>query len=171
MTESAAAGLQPQPAASPEALAPTKIQVNDLHFYYHGFHALNAAHAVHMARDDVAAQAVVGAQGFFEVDGSGFAQTCGLVQRFRRDVDGETPFGRGQRGDRHAGAVEGDAVAQADIVQVAGGRGEGEPLAVLRGRAEVVDGGDAPDAGDDAGEHPGIFAGSPRRASCARAKA
>ena len=39
MTESAA-GLHPQPAASQAPDVPTKIQVNDLHFYYNGFHAL-----------------------------------------------------------------------------------------------------------------------------------
>src|ERR1051325_8357890 len=37
MTESAAAGIHPQPAA---ALAPTKLRVRDLNFYYNGFHAL-----------------------------------------------------------------------------------------------------------------------------------
>jgi hypothetical protein len=48
------------------------------------------AYAVHMARNQVATQAVVGAQGFFQVDGPGSARP-GLVQRLGRDVDGEAP--------------------------------------------------------------------------------
>jgi len=60
MTESAAAGLQPQPAASPEANAPTKIQVNDLHFYYHGFHALKG---INMAIPEKKVTAIIGPSG------------------------------------------------------------------------------------------------------------
>ena len=51
-------------------------------------------------------------------------------------------------------------VPQADVIQVAARGGDGEPFAMRLGRTEVVDGGDTPDAGDDAGEHPAIFAGS-----------
>ena len=60
MTESAAAGLHPQPAASPGAIAPTKIQVNDLHFYYNGFHALKG---IAMAVPEKKVTAIIGPSG------------------------------------------------------------------------------------------------------------
>jgi hypothetical protein len=81
--------------------------------------------------DDVAAQAVVGAQGFFEVDGAGFGQAGGFGQRFGGDVDGEAVEGKVQRRGRHAGAVERDAVAQAHVIKVTRRRLDGEALAVV----------------------------------------
>ena len=73
----------------------------------------------------------MGAQGFFEVDGAGCGESGGFVQRFGRDVDRELVEGWVKRGDGHAGAIERDAVAQAHVVEVAGGRLDGEALAVL----------------------------------------
>ena len=61
-------------------------------------------------------------------------------------------------GDRHAGAVERDAVTQADVVEIAGGETMVRRLPWGRA-AEVVDGGDAPHAGNDSGEHRGILEG------------
>jgi len=111
-----------------------------------------------MAGDDVAAEPVVGAQCLFEVDRAGLVEARRAGQRLRRDVDTELPRDRVEPGDGHAGTIEGDAVAETDIVQV-GGRGfEGQSLAVGGRAAEGVYGDDAPDAGDDSGEHRGIFA-------------
>ncbi|MNT31338.1 hypothetical protein D3C72_1671680 [compost metagenome] len=117
------------------------------------------ADAVHVARDDVAAEAVARAQGLLEVDAAAFVGQAGrLVEGLRGNVDGELPAFRCERGDRHAGAVERDAVAEPDVVEVAVGHLDAESLAVGGGGAEVVDGGDAPHAGDDSGEHFHIFA-------------
>ncbi|MCW8808536.1 MAG: phosphate ABC transporter ATP-binding protein PstB [Rhodanobacter sp.] len=41
MTERAVAALNPQPADTSVAIAPTKLKVRDLYFYYNGFQALN----------------------------------------------------------------------------------------------------------------------------------
>lgn len=93
--------------------------------------AADMSHAIHMARDDVPTQSVVGAQGFFQIDGAGLVQAAGFVERLGRDVDGEVQAARGQGGDGHARAVEGDAVAQCDVVEVAVGRLDAKTLAVL----------------------------------------
>ena len=77
------------------------------------------------------AQAVLGAQRLFEVDRAGFCQTGGLVQGFGRDVDREAALGAVKLDHRHAGAIERNAVPQAHVVEVAGGRLDLEPLAVL----------------------------------------
>jgi len=119
----------------------------------------DAADAVHVARHDVAAKAVARAQGLLEVDAAAFVgQAGGLVEGFGGNVDGELLALGSERGDRHAGAIERDAVAETDVVEVARGHLDAESLAMGGGGAEVVDGGDAPHAGDDSGEHPGIFA-------------
>ncbi|MGN6236607.1 phosphate ABC transporter ATP-binding protein PstB [Dyella sp. KULCS107] len=60
MTESAAAGLHPQPSASQAPAVPTKIQVNDLHFYYNGFHALKG---ISMAIPEKKVTAIIGPSG------------------------------------------------------------------------------------------------------------
>ena len=89
------------------------------------------ADAIHMARHDVATEPVMGAQGFFEVDGAGCGQPGGLVQRFGRNVDRELVLGGVKGGDGHTGTIERNTVAQAHVVEVAGGRLQGETLAVL----------------------------------------
>ena len=60
MTESAAAGLHPQPSASQAPAVPTKIQVNDLHFYYNGFHALKG---ISLAIPEKKVTAIIGPSG------------------------------------------------------------------------------------------------------------
>ena len=57
MTESAAAGIHPQPAA---ALAPTKLRVRDLNFYYNGFHALKG---INMDIPEKKVTAIIGPSG------------------------------------------------------------------------------------------------------------
>jgi hypothetical protein len=89
---------------------------------------------------------------------AGLVKAGGAGQRLGRDVHAELPCDRIEPGDGHAGAIERDAVAEADIVQVCRRGFEGQPLAVGRRAAEGVHGDDAPDAGDDSGEHRGIFA-------------
>ena len=91
----------------------------------------DAADAVHMARDNMAAQTVVGAQRFFEVDGTGLGQAAGFAQRFGRDVDGELVASGVQVGGGHARAIEGDAVARADVVEVARWRFDGQSIAMV----------------------------------------
>ena len=60
--------------------------------------------------------------------------------------------------DRHACAVEGDAVTQTDIVQVMRRCADLKAFAMIQRATQVVNGGDAPHAGDDSGEHARIFA-------------
>ena len=60
MTESAAAGLHPQPVAGSEPIAPTKIKVSDLHFYYNGFHALKG---INMDIPEKKVTAIIGPSG------------------------------------------------------------------------------------------------------------
>lgn len=60
MTESAAAGLNPQPIAGSEPIAPTKIKVSDLHFYYNGFHALKG---INMEIPEKKVTAIIGPSG------------------------------------------------------------------------------------------------------------
>ncbi|MNR37022.1 hypothetical protein D3C85_1550050 [compost metagenome] len=56
-------------------------------------------------------------------------------------------------GDRHAGAVERNAVAQADIVEVARRGFNDQALAMGGGVAKRLHGGNAPHAGDDSSKH------------------
>ena len=106
-----------------------------------------------MAADDMAAEAVGGSQGLFEVEGPGVIKACGFVQALCRNVDGK-PIGGGiETGEGHAGAVEGNAVAELGVVEVAPGGGDGEPEAVLGVGAEGRDFSDLAEACDDAGEH------------------
>ena len=63
------------------------------------------------------------------------------------------------RYSRHAGAVDRDAVAQPYVAKVTRRRLDGEPLAVVGGAAQAMDGDNAPDVGDDSSKHPIIFAG------------
>src|SRR5215469_850249 len=60
MTESAAAGIHPQSAATPAPIAPTKIKVRDLHFYYNGFHALKG---INMDIPEKKVTAIIGPSG------------------------------------------------------------------------------------------------------------
>ena len=91
----------------------------------------HVADAVHVAGHDMAAQPVVRAQGFFQVDGTRLGQAGGPVQRFGGNVDGEARLLGRQGGDGHAGAVERNAVTQAHVIEVAGRRFDGETLAML----------------------------------------
>ena len=92
------------------------------------------AHAIHVARHDVAAQTVVGSQGFFEIDAAGFGictpQPGGFVQRLSRDVNGELALRRVDRSHRHAGPVERNAVSQANVVKVIRRASDGQPFAM-----------------------------------------
>ena len=87
--------------------------------------------AVHMARHDVATQAVMGTQGFFKVDATQFGQATGAGQRFGRDVDGELMGVEVKAGDGHARAIQSDAVPQTDVVEITCGRLQSEALAVV----------------------------------------
>ncbi|MET3651122.1 phosphate ABC transporter ATP-binding protein PstB [Dyella japonica] len=60
MTESAAAGIHPQSAATPAPIAPTKLKVRDLHFYYNGFHALKG---INMDIPEKKVTAIIGPSG------------------------------------------------------------------------------------------------------------
>ena len=93
------------------------------------------------------------AQGLFQIDGAGGAQPGGLEQRLGRDVDGELRRGWVHAGDRHAGAIERNAVAQAHIVEVARRGRNDQPLAVRGSVAKSLHGGDLPHAGDDSCKH------------------
>ena len=79
----------------------------------------DGADAVHMAAHDVAAQAVVGAQCFFQIHDARRAQPCGALKRLGRNVDREGAGGAVKRGDCHAGAIQGDAVAVFHVIQIA----------------------------------------------------
>ena len=102
----------------------------------YAFHAAlkpgeDAEQWTHMPGDDVAAQAVVGAQGFFQVDAALLVQAAGAGQRLGRDVNRELVAGNVQGGDGHASAIERDAVPQSDVVEVPGRRLQGEALAMV----------------------------------------
>src|SRR5690606_26227058 len=91
-----------------------------------------------------------------------FDEASRLGERFGGNVDGELLVRQVERGDGHAGAVEGDAVTETHVIEIVARAtvrraGDGEPLAVLQRAAEVVAGGDTPHAGDDAGEHGRYF--------------
>ena len=88
------------------------------------------AHAIDMAGHDMAAQAVMGTQGFFKIDGTQRGQTGGFVERFGRHIDGELLLGQVQGGGGHTSAIERNAVAQAHIVQVMRRTGDGQALAM-----------------------------------------
>jgi len=57
-------------------------------------------------------------------------EATGFVERLGRHIDGKLMRGKVEGGDGHAGAVDGDAVAQANVVQVARGHLESESLAM-----------------------------------------
>ena len=80
------------------------------------------------------------------------------MSRDSAEMSMELLLRRVERGDGHAGAVERNAVAEPDIVEIPVGHRNAESFAVGGGGAEVVDGGDAPHAGNDSGEHSHIFA-------------
>src|SRR5574343_672371 len=111
------------------------------------------ADTVHMARHQMPAQAVIGAQGFFQVDGATLIQPGRLVQRLGGNVHGEGVACRVHASHCHAGAVEGDAIAQTHIVQVASGWDHAQPLAVGGRFAQGLHGGNMPRAGDDSSKH------------------
>jgi hypothetical protein len=58
-----------------------------------------------------------------------------------------------ETGDCHAGAVKSNAVSQRDVVQVMRRCADLKAFAMIQRATQVVNGGDAPHAGDDAGEH------------------
>jgi len=109
-------------------------------------------------------------EGFFQVNGAQRVQPGRLVQRFGGDVDGELFLGHIKGGDRHAGAVERNAVAKTDIVQITNGCLYGQALAMGYRFAQSLDGGNAAYAGDDACEHGNIFAGKGQGTGAPRGK-
>lgn len=90
----------------------------------------DAADAIHMTGHDVPAQAIVGPQRFLEVNGAKSVQAGCFIEGLRRNVDREFLRGHIKGGDRHASAIERNAVAQAHIVQIARRGLNGEALAV-----------------------------------------
>ena len=74
---------------------------------------------------------LVGTQGFFQVDFTHAVQAAGFVQWLGGNVDAKNMVVGLDIGDSHASAVDGDAVAQADIGQIACGHGQAQALAVL----------------------------------------
>ena len=112
------------------------------------------ADAVDMTADQVTTEPVVGAQGFLEVDrATRRGQPRRARQALGRYVDAE---GRGvavEGRDCHASTVDGDAVAERHVLEVARWRGDAESLAVLCIAAERAHVGYPADAGDDACEH------------------
>ena len=61
-------------------------------------------------------------------------------------------------GHGHAGAIERNAVAQADVIQIGGRAINGEALAMGRCIAERINAGNAANAADDSCKHLAIFA-------------
>ena len=90
------------------------------------------AHAVHMAANDVPTQAVVGAQGFFQVHRAGLGQPTRMGQRLGRHVYRELVAVKVDGGGRHASAVDGNAVAQGHVGQITGRAGNAEAFAMGR---------------------------------------
>ena len=109
-----------------------------------------------MARDDVATEPVMGTQGFFKVDRANGRQTGGFAERFGRDVYRELLVRHVERGDRHARAVERNAVAKPSVVQLIRGAFDAESFARGCRLAQRRNGSDAADAGDDSCKHPPI---------------
>ena len=101
----------------------------------------------------MAVEAGVGAHRLFEVDFAGGVEAGGLVEAFGRDLDMESPRLGLEADDGHAGARQGDAVAEGDVVEKARRRLDRERLAEGRAGAERLRFDDAADAADDAGEH------------------
>ncbi|KAH0439004.1 hypothetical protein KCU90_g3345, partial [Aureobasidium melanogenum] len=74
------------------------------------------AEAVHVSGDDMAAEPIVRAQRLLEIDLARLAQARRAVQAFARYVDFKRM--RGLSHDRHAGALNRDAVAKLDIFEI-----------------------------------------------------
>ena len=83
-----------------------------------------------MAGDDVATQPVVRPQRLFEVHLADGIEPGGACQRFGRDVEAKGAGSRVDAGYGHAGAIERDAVTQADVTDVCGGAFDREVFAV-----------------------------------------
>ena len=74
--------------------------------------------AVDVPGHNVPAEPVMGTQGFFQVDRAFKVQPSGFVQRFGRDIHRERVVLNIKRGHGHARAIDGNAVAQRNVVQV-----------------------------------------------------
>jgi hypothetical protein len=81
--------------------------------FTHGLEGMYLSQAIDVAGDQVAAQALGQGQGFFQVDFAGGVQAGRQAQAFTGDIDGEAALALLDHG--HAGAIEGDRIAQADI--------------------------------------------------------
>ena len=81
----------------------------------HRLEAVHGAQSVHVAGNQVPAEALGQGQRLFQVDFAGRVQADGLAQALARDVDREGAGGLGDHG--HAGTIDGDRVAQHDIGQ------------------------------------------------------
>ena len=117
----------------------------------------DAGGGVHVAGDQMPAQAVHGAQGFLQIDPSLLSQAVGFGQRFGRDLDVEMAGFFIQSCDGHARTIQGDAVAQTDIVQVATWGLQGEAFAVRGVGAQILNVDDVAKASDDSSKHGGYF--------------
>ena len=71
------------------------------------------------------------AQGFFKVDNTLLGQPTGFIQRLRRDVDSELMASCINADRCHAGTIDGDAVAQAHVIEVVQWRFDGQSLAMV----------------------------------------
>ena len=92
--------------------------------------SLHGADTVDMAGHDMAAEPIMGTQRFLEIDRSALGQTGGLVQRLGRHVDLETVRCQVDTGGGHACAVDGDAVADTDVVEISVRANDGQALAM-----------------------------------------
>src|SRR5690606_34099973 len=111
------------------------------------------AHPVHMATDDVSAEARAGGEGLFQIEAparlplANGGQGQGLLRYIRPEALA------GQLGGREADAVAGDGVAQLHVGQV--------QLAGVDFQAQVALAGfnlvDATDGFDDSGKHSGLW--------------
>ena len=111
-----------------------------------------------MAADEVAAEPITHAQGLLQVDRAGPVQADGPLEALVGHLDIETPGM--QRDDGHAGALQGNRIADGDIIQIesAGIDLQTDPgpfmdRCIGRHIGQRSDGDDAADGRDDTCEH------------------
>ena len=112
---------------------------------------LNPSQSVHVSEDEMAAEKVVQTHGFFQVHPVAGLQHAKVrpFQGFRRNVRREAPVPPGGHGQ--AGPVDGDAVADADLLKVHRRFDPEQRIGPFAGDAP-----DGPHRLDDSGEHPAI---------------
>ena len=115
-------GLEPQLCVRLLGARPVPVSYTHLDVY--------KRQAIDMTRHQVPAQAIIGAQCLFQVDRPQCFKPGRLVERLGGDVHGEAVGLGAQRGDCHAGPVERNAVAWADVGQVARRANQGQAFAV-----------------------------------------